>query len=208
MRNRTMADAVDLVRAYLNVNGYFTVTEYPLLEPLRRGSHRMVTDLDILAFRFAGAGPGPHGGASPTLASSLREPDPVLARSRDESDMIVGEVKEGRAKLNRAGRDPRVLAAALVRFGCCDATESRHAVGELLRTGDFVTNHGHRIRLVVFGARVSEESSTPYTAISLGHVLTFLRDHLRENWDVFRHAQLTDPALGFLGLLEKLGPER
>lgn len=31
----------------------------------------------------------------------------------------------------------------------------------------------------------------------------FLRAYLRENWEVVQHAQLLDPALGFLSLLEK-----
>lgn len=48
--------AVALVQAYLHVNGYFTVVEYPVLEAHRGGQARSVTDLDILALRFAGAG--------------------------------------------------------------------------------------------------------------------------------------------------------
>ena len=51
-----MDNAVALVQAYLHVNGYFTVAEYPVLESLRHGGYRSITDLDILAFRFAGAG--------------------------------------------------------------------------------------------------------------------------------------------------------
>ena len=51
-----MDTAVALVQAYLNVNGYFTVIEYPVLEAYRRGHARSVTDLDVLAFRFMGAG--------------------------------------------------------------------------------------------------------------------------------------------------------
>ena len=51
-----MDTAVALVQAYLNVNGYFTVVEYPVLEASRGGHARSVTDLDILALRFAGAG--------------------------------------------------------------------------------------------------------------------------------------------------------
>lgn len=43
-----MDNAVSLVRAYLHVNGYFTVCEYPVLEAARR-SYRAVTDLDVLA---------------------------------------------------------------------------------------------------------------------------------------------------------------
>ena len=49
-----MDNAVALVRAYLHVNGYFTVTEYPVLEAARHGGYRTVTDLDVLAVRFPG----------------------------------------------------------------------------------------------------------------------------------------------------------
>ena len=50
-----MDTAVALVQAYLHVNGYFTVAEYPVLEA-QCADHqiRTVTDLDILAYRFPG----------------------------------------------------------------------------------------------------------------------------------------------------------
>ena len=47
-----MDHAVALVETYLRVNGYFTVTEYPLVEVCRYGNYRTATDLDLLAFRF------------------------------------------------------------------------------------------------------------------------------------------------------------
>ena len=50
-----MDTAVALVQAYLHVNGYFTVAEYPVLEAYRGEHARTVTDIDILAFRFAAA---------------------------------------------------------------------------------------------------------------------------------------------------------
>jgi hypothetical protein len=199
-----MADAVDLVRAYLHVNGYFTVTEYPVLERLRDGGHRMVTDLDVLAFRLAGAGPvAAKAAPGRPIVPVLLEPDPALGRRREESDMIVAEVKTGRAELNAAARDPRVVEAALVRFGCCGPGEAEQVVEALVRSGEARTGHGHRVRLLAFGSSVPPEGPTGYSAISLGHVIAFLRTHLRENWDVVRHAQVTDPALGFLSLLEK-----
>lgn len=199
-----MADAVDLVRAYLHVNGYFTVTEYPLLEPLPRGGQRAVTDLDVLAFRFPGAGPvmAPTDSGSP-LVHALLEPDPALGRRRGESDMIVAEVKEGRAELNRATRDPRVLKAALVRFGCCEPREAGRVVQDLLRTGATRTGHGHHVRLLAFGSALPGDRPAGYAAISLEHVLSFLRAYLRDHWEVVRHAQILDPALGFLSLMEK-----
>ena len=47
-----MDTCVALVQAYLHVNGYFTVAEYPVLEAYRGNRARIVTDLDILACRF------------------------------------------------------------------------------------------------------------------------------------------------------------
>jgi hypothetical protein len=43
--------------------------------------------------------------------------------------MLIGEVKEGRAELNHAARDPAVLAAALTRFRLLGAgrTTSSHS---------------------------------------------------------------------------------
>ena len=39
------------------------------------------------------------------------------------------------------------------------------------------------------------------------HVVLFLRGYLREHWAVLRHAQIRDPALGVLALIEKWGAE-
>jgi hypothetical protein len=50
-----MDNAVALVQAYLQVNGYFTVTGYPVLEAARHGIE-VATDLDVLALRFPGRG--------------------------------------------------------------------------------------------------------------------------------------------------------
>lgn len=199
---------MSLVRAYLHVNGYFTVTEYPVLEQLKGGGHRMVTDLDVLAFRFGGAGPVSVADRSSRrpVVPTLQEPDPFLGRRRAEPDMIVAEVKEGRAELNRGARDPRVLRAALVRFGCCGAAGVDGVVQELLNVGEAHTDRGHRIRIMAFGSTTSAESGGRYTAVSLGHVIRFLRHHLKENWAVVRNAQITDPALRFLSLMEKIDP--
>jgi hypothetical protein len=137
------------------------------------------------------------------LVPVLLEPDPVLGLTRGEADMVVAEVKEGRAELNRGARDPRVLEAALVRFGCCHPEEVRGLVDELLASGSARAAAGHRIRLLAFGSSVPESGPRGYRAITLGHVATFLREHMRSHWDVLRHAQVLDPALGFLALLEK-----
>ncbi|NIA02602.1 MAG: hypothetical protein GWO88_00070 [Planctomycetia bacterium] len=47
-----MDHAVGLVEAYLQINGYFTVAEYPVIESFGKNHYGIATDLDILAFRF------------------------------------------------------------------------------------------------------------------------------------------------------------
>src|SRR6185436_11352215 len=47
-----MDHAVALVEAYLQLNGYFTSAEYPILARAGRNGAQMITDVDIMAFRF------------------------------------------------------------------------------------------------------------------------------------------------------------
>ncbi|MCF6282071.1 MAG: hypothetical protein L3J28_07645 [Candidatus Polarisedimenticolaceae bacterium] len=196
-----MDNAVALVQAYLHINGYFSVAEYPVIEAVGRGKHyRMATDLDILAFRFPGAGrliPGREGDEMPYA------PDPVLRCPHDQADMLVGEVKEGHAALNRAATDPSVLRTMLARFGCCSMHDSGHLVQQLIRKGKATTPSGHRVRLVAFGSGAVSAEGRNYQVIDLGHVVQFLQEYLRQHWEVLHHAQFKDPALGFLMTLEK-----
>lgn len=196
-----MDNAVALVQAYLRVNGYFTVSEYPVLERFRHGQVRTMTDLDILGFRFPGAGRiVVHGSGKDD--HEIRA-DPALHTSAGQPDMLIGEVKEGHAELNRACRDPDVLEVVLARFGCCPAKEARRTAKALMRSGSSRSAGGHVIRLVAFGEAPQIEERNGYLVIPLAHVVHYLRQHLREHWDVLRHAQPKDTALGFLTLLEK-----
>ena len=199
-----MDNAVGLVQAYLRVNGYFTVSEYPILEASRGGVYRTVTDLDILAFRFPFAVKHPEGWRSDgRQGAELVLPDPALDITADEPDMLVGEVKEGRAVLNAAATDPHVLRAALVRFGCSSPSEGPVIVDTLLRDGCVTLASGHRLRLVAFGSTVDESDPGRYRVIRLGHVVQFLQRYLREHWDIMHTADLKDAALGTLLLVEK-----
>lgn len=201
-----MDTAVALVQAYLHVNGYFTVAEYPVMELGRHGEGRSVTDLDILAFRFAHAGheivrTGDHLPLPPE--PSL--PDPALGCPSDGPDMIVGEVKEGTARFNQALRNPLVLEIALARFGCCPPEGTRTLVQELLMSGCARTPAGHSVRLVAFGDASTSGPGDHGRSVSMRHVVRFLRSYLKRHWKVLRHAQLRDPGLCILALLEKWG---
>ncbi|MES2642481.1 MAG: hypothetical protein V4850_23560 [Myxococcota bacterium] len=186
-----MDSAVALAQLYLRVNGYFTVTEYPVVEASRWGGTRSLTDVDILAFRFPGSG---------RLVGERFVTDPALRCPPDQPDMLIGEVKEGKADLNRAARDPAVLAAALARFGCCGPDHVRGVVRELLAHGEARTAHGHGVRLVAFGA----SGDVPgVLTVHFGHVIDFLRTYVRENWEEIMAGRTKDPALDWIVIDEK-----
>ena len=200
-----MDNAVALVQAYLRVNGYFTVTEFPVVEAVRRGGHRTATDIDVLAFRFPGAGRlVPREGSGAKRDRTIGAPDPALGLVHDEADMLIGEVKEGRAELNRGARDPAVLRAALTRFGCCAPEEVEALVQSLVREGRGRTQHGHQVRLAAFGS-ITEEPHPRYHPIELGRVIEFTAEFLRDNWDALRVTELKDPSLGLLAAVIKSG---
>ena len=163
-----MDTAVGLVQAYLRVNGYFTVAEYPVLDATGPAGPRTITDLDILAVRLHRA-PGASGAADAPL-------DPALGAGGG-ADMIVGEVKEGRPHPNPAMCDPAVLEAAFTRFGCCAPEDAARLVAELLETGRTVAPEGHTIRTVVFGNPTSPPGSgAPWHTVPFARVLRYRDD--------------------------------
>ena len=127
-----MDNAVALVQAYLRINGYFTVAEYPILETHGRNAVQMATDIDILAFRFPGAIRQVSGKRGEKWQQGLSIPDPDLRVPSGAPDMIIGEVKEGRAHLNKSMRNPAIVSAALARFGCCDPEHAERTAQKLL----------------------------------------------------------------------------
>jgi hypothetical protein len=131
------------------------------------------------------------------------EPAPELGCPADRADMIIAEVKEGVAEFNRSGRRRPVLKAALSRFGCCPPQETSHIVKELLKTGIAISESGHQIRLVAFGSTRGDLRNPLFQQIMLDHVIHFLQSYLRDHWELLRHAQFKDPALGFLATTEK-----
>jgi len=194
-----MDHAVALVEAYLQINGYFTVAEYPVIEFFGKQQYGVATDLDMLAFRFPGAGrlvPGRGG-------TGLFAPDPALGIDGDNADMLIGEVKEGRAELNRNARHPDVLRTVLARFGCCSIDHVESAVQELIRKGEAMTHGGHRVRLIAFGSSNGQPSQGGYSTLTLGHIVGFIEEYLDQHWNLLRHAQFKHPALGLFMVLEK-----
>jgi hypothetical protein len=194
-----MDNAVSLVQAYLRLNGYLTVTEFPVIVEDGPDGVRTLTDLDVLAFRFPGAGLPAVGGGRRAGSIAL---DPALGADGAHADMIIGEVKEGRARLNASALDRRVIEAALVRFGCCTPAAAPKQVQALIASGVTRLESGHLLRLVVFGG-TRDADAGPAHVVGIGQVVRFLREFLRTHWSSLRHVESKDPAFGFLITLEK-----
>ncbi|HEY5579118.1 MAG TPA: hypothetical protein VIL12_05475 [Acidimicrobiia bacterium] len=196
--------AVNLVEAYLRVNGYLTLTELPVQRRLPDGTYEMATDVDVVALRF----PGPlyaadwHGDGE---ARALLIEDEALMLIPDCVDVIVGEVKEGEAVFNPALTHHEVLDTVLQRFGWIYGEPLDKVVGDLQAAGlSIVPSRGEgtvRTRLVAFGqrARISVH------AISLNHVFSTLVRFMDEFDAVLRPAQFKNPAPALLRLLAKSG---
>jgi hypothetical protein len=197
-----MDHAVALVQSYLQLNGYFTSAESPIITGAGRRSFRSVTDIDVLAFRFPnGLGATTQKRRAPRSLDTS-EVDPGLGIEPDKIDTIIGEVKEGRVGINSSARDPEVIKIVLQRLGVANADEER-AVRDLLQSGVARVSGGAVIRFIAFGAFPPGAPVPPCRIISLGHVVAFLESYVRKHWRLLRHLQFKDPALGFVLALEK-----
>lgn len=196
--------AVALTQAYLEAHGYFTLAEYNVLELLDGGKSREATDLDILAVRFPGERtPGALG----HTGSMAMEMDPQLGVDTQVMDMIVGEVKQGRARFNAATRSAGVLEAALVRFGCCSPSEVTASVAKLLHDGIVsIGPEHHRVRLVAFGS-TGVAKGRAYQTMTHERMLSFLKAHLRRHWSLLGQVHLMHPTLAMLALELKARPD-
>lgn len=195
-----MDHAVALVQAYLQLNGYFTSAEYPIVAGAGRNGFRTITDIDILAFRFPTEGLLARGKRTPK-GLNVRELDEGLGVPAESIDMIIGEVKEGRVGINTGARDADVLRAVISRFG--ELANADEVVEELLRTGVAEIPPAYTARVIAFGSFPPGSQVPPCRIISLGHVYDFLQSYVRKHWHMLRHMQFKDPAFGFLMTLEK-----
>lgn len=196
-----MDHAVALVQAYLQLNGYFTSAEYPIIAGTARSGFRALTDIDILAFRFPTGEPIAGHGRKAPKGLDVSGLDPGLAIPTDSIDMIIGEVKEGRVGINTGIQDPEVLKTVVNRFG--QVQDTKQVVRQLLESGFAEIPPSFSVRLIAFGSFPPGSPVPPCRIISLGHVLTFLQQYVRKHWHMLRHLQFKDQAFGFLMTLEK-----
>lgn len=134
--------AVRLVSEYLQACGYLVQTEVPV-RALERGHEVDVTDLDIIAVRFPG-----H---APTAAD-----DSFLEADRELIDLIIGEVKQGKAHLNAGLFKTGSLEHALRMVGCCPEPEVPDAARKLAHGMRLKMGHpGYtcRVRCIAFAGR-------------------------------------------------------
>ncbi|MEJ2546489.1 MAG: hypothetical protein P8125_01585 [Gemmatimonadota bacterium] len=198
-----MNSGAALVKAYLRLNGYLVLDEVPVVVPDEAGGYRTLTDLDIIAVRW----PDVKMGAPDADGRILHPIDThaLLGVPQDAIDVIIGEVKEGRAHLNRAIRSPEALRMGLNRIGICRGNEleaTAEALSERAEVRLEASRPVRRVRLVAFGVGTSRKTETHYV-VSLRDAMEFVEKLMLRAHDVLLPSTLSDPVLGFLHLRNK-----
>lgn len=195
--------AVNLVENYLRLTGYLTLSEFDVQRRTETG-YQAITDVDIVAMRFPGdlyAG-DPHDGDDCEL---LLIHDPALLLEPDMVDVIIGEVKQGEARINSGLKDHRVLHSVLRRLEWIYEGPVLDVVVALQQDGVALSEArgGGRVRtrLVAFG-RAPEPSLNVMTHT---HMVTAMLGFFSGTDDAFRPVQFRDPAPALLSLLLKTG---
>lgn len=194
-----MDPAVALVQAYLQLNGYLTVTEYPITTGTGQEA-KAVTDVDLIALRFPGA--RAVGGEE----EDLLDTDPLLQVGNDAMDLLICEVKEGKGRVNPNLTRGDTLTRTLQRVGCCPRAHISHHVESLLNAGSAVMDHGGvvcRARLAVFAGRPGRPRHA--LVVPLAHAAREVCRYLHVHGPELHATQFSQPALAQLGLLMKLG---
>lgn len=199
-----MNAGVAVVKAYLRLNGYLVLDEVPIVLPDGFGGYRTHTDVDIVAVRFPRVRMG-----VPDADGRIADPiatDPTLDVPADAIDVIIGEVKEGRAHLNQAARSPQTLRMGLARVGVCDERELERTVESLAEHAAVRLDDGtpvRQVRLVAFGSGTSRKTGTHYV-ISLKDAWEFMRILVEREHEILLPASIPDPIVGLLHLGNKL----
>ncbi len=197
-----MDAAVGLVKAYLELQGYFVLAELPVREEERHG-YRDVTDVDIIAVRF----PRPPDAILERTTEAFVGTDPHLGTPESAVDVLIGEVKEGAAHLNPGLRRRRSIELALRRVGCCpEAMVEREAEAIGRRGRGAMEMPGAlpcEVRVVAFAGRGGSAHGASLT-VPLRHCAEAVIRRIREPGSMLAGARLHDPVLELLSLAEKL----
>ncbi|MEX2322659.1 MAG: hypothetical protein WEA29_02660 [Acidimicrobiia bacterium] len=197
--------AVNLVESYLRLNGYLTLTEVEVQHPGASGLYESITDIDVVAIRFPGDmfAADLHGEADSRM---LLIEDDGLYLGPEMVDVIIGEVKEGPARLNAAVRRHEVLHMVLRRLDWIYESGVDPVLADLQRRGlsEAMGRSGAviRTRLVAFGADPGEPT---LHLVPLSHVLERMVEFMERFDDVLRPTQFKEPAPALLRLLVKCG---
>lgn len=132
-----MDTAVGLVKSYLELCGYFVLAELPVRALGEAGQgYRDVTDLDVVAVRF------PHppyelSGRDERPLEVFLGANPALVSFTQGLNIIIGEVKEGKGRLNPALRQALPGQAGSFRRPGCGILRGVHTV-PLAHCMDFI----------------------------------------------------------------------
>lgn len=198
--------AVNLVQAYLRINGYLTLSEFEVQRRRPDGTYETATDVDIVGLRLPGDiyQGDPHDDSDCHL---LLISDPTLRLEVNVADVILGEVKEGEAQFNPGLKRHEVVHSVLRRLEWIYGVPIGQVVEEVHDKGlSRVRARGGgevRTRLVAFGRASKSDLHT----ISLTHVFESMVDYLHRFDEVLRPATYKDPAPALLKLLVKTGFE-
>lgn len=205
-----MAVAVSLVRAYLELSGYFVLSELPV-RAIQHHRSFDITDLDIVAVRF------PH----PPIRESHSKAEPLdiylgldaaLDAAEEGIDVIIGEVKEGRAELNPGLRRLATIAFALRRLGCCPEDQVMDVARRVLEDGEarmmMALGLACRVRLVAFGGSGQQTAGPGVHIVSLQRCASVIEERMETAWNLLGGLHFEDPILGLFALRRKLGEVR
>lgn len=200
--------AVALVESYLRLNGYLTATEWQVQRETK-GRFQAATDLDVLAIRLPWAAETVARPGAESSADVTQLEDGALDVNRDGPDVLIVEVKEGAARLNRVLREHDVLYAALRRIGCCPESHIHSTAEALTRRGEVRLDPPQgiscRVRLASFAGYADEPLPSGVLVLTLAHIVSFVGQRFTENREILHGIHFADPVLGTLSLLDKLG---
>ena len=136
--------------------------------------------------------------------------DPALECDSWRTEVLIAEVKRGKARINEGYYDRDVLRFALRRTGCCPTEMLESHAARLAERGvvETTTAGGHlcRIRIASFAG---EPAVLGRGVLSLGleHCVAFIRERLARYEEQLRSAYFRDPVLNLLGLVDVVSPE-